>query len=276
MKALTKSEFIQWALEEDLPNGDMTTDSLGISQVNGQCQLVAKQDLVLSGKELFALTMQKLEPQADLSWHFSDGDAITKTSVVCNIQGNLIDILKAERVALNYLGHLSGIATLTHAFVEQAKKIKILDTRKTLPLYRQLEKQAVRDGGGYNHRMTLSDAILVKENHIRAIGSLEKAIKNIQANHPNVFIEVEVQTLAEAKEAVALGAQRLLLDNMDNQTLKACVEALPANIQTEASGNITLERICEIDSLGVDCVSIGALNHSAPCADFSLLFHWDS
>lgn len=272
--SLTIHQLISAALEEDLPNGDITTESLGLTKKMGSCQLVAKQKLRLSGCDFFTQTVLKLEPEAQLTWFFSDGDDVDLLNRVCEIEGNLIEILKAERVALNFLGHFSGIATLTSRFVEQAKNIKILDTRKTLPLYRTYEKKAVKDGGGLNHRMTLSDAILIKENHIRASGGLTQAVHKIQQMQKNAFIEVEVRNIQEVKEALSLGVQRLLLDNMDNDTLVSCLQVIPQSIETEASGNMTIERIKEIDSFGIDYASVGALTHSAPCADLSLLFHW--
>ncbi len=193
---------------------------------------------------------------------------------MASLHGNLLQIIKAERVALNFLGRLSGIATHTHLFISRVGKthIKILDTRKTLPGYRALEKKAVVDGGGHNHRHNLSDAVLIKENHIRLAGGITKAIGAIRSQHSGP-IEVEVTNLAEVKEAVALDVQRLLLDNMNKEMILEALEHIPEATEVEASGNMTVERVRDLaDIKGIDYVSVGALTHSAPCADMSLLF----
>jgi nicotinate-nucleotide pyrophosphorylase (carboxylating) len=191
------------------------------------------------------------------------------------LRGDLIQLLKAERVALNFLGKLSGIATLTRCFVQETKgtSCKILDTRKTTPLWRELEKEAVRTGGGTNHRMNLSQAILVKENHVRAAGSMEKAIAAIRKKTSEP-IEIECSTLKEVEIAVNERVNRILLDNMTTEQLREARAAVPRQIQVEASGNMRLERIREVAATGVDFISVGALTHSAPVADFSLLFEW--
>ena len=269
------AELIDQALKEDLPRGDITTEALGIATQNGRAKLIAKEDLVLSGAEIFTRVAHALDPKLDVQWLFKNGDLILKQQTIATIRGDMLALLKAERVGLNFLGHLSGIATLTRCFVEKTEgtQTKILDTRKTTPLLRALEKQAVVHGRGSNHRMNLSDAILIKENHIQVAGSIRNAVEKIRKNL-QMPIEVECQNLDDVKQAVELRVQRILLDNMDSQTMKQCLEVIPAQIETEASGNMTLDRIRDVAKLGVKYISVGALTHSAPCADISLLFEW--
>lgn len=274
---MTLLELIRAALKEDMPRGDLTTESLGLAPRPGVAKLVAKQDMVLSGSTAFEQTMLSLEHNAKIKWHFEEGDEIYDRQTICTIQGDLIQILKAERVALNFLGHLSGIATLTSQFVRQVSgtKTKILDTRKTLPGYRDLEKRAVVHGGGVNHRLNLSDAILLKDNHITVMKSITAAV-NETRKHSQLPIEVEVKNFQEVEEAVSLNVRRLLLDNMPNDILKKALTLIPEHIETEASGNMNLLRVKSVAELGVDFISVGALTHSAPCADVSLLFDWNS
>lgn len=272
---MTLTELIQAALREDMPRGDLTTDSLALTPRYGQARLMAKEDLVLSGALPFEQTMLALDPTAKVQWHFKEGDEVLDRQIVCHISGDLMQILKAERVALNFIGHLSGIATLTRRFVKQieATSAKILDTRKTLPGYRDLEKKAVTHGGGQNHRYNLSDAILIKDNHILVAGSLSNAINRIREHTPEK-IEVECATLDEVKEASALSPDRILLDNMSNTTIKAALDLIPDHIRVEASGNMSVDRVKSVAELGVDYISVGAITHSAPVADLSLIFDW--
>lgn len=269
------NELIRQAYAEDIPHQDVTTNSLGLKERMGDARLVAKEDLVLSGRAVFEACVRQIAPQAQLEWMFQDGQLILQDQNICWIKGDLLKLLQAERVALNFLGRLSGIATLTRCFAQAVAgtNCKILDTRKTTPLMRPLEKAAVRAGGGHNHRMSLSDAILIKENHIRAAGSLTQAVRSIRQNS-SLPIEVECATLDEVDQALAERVQRILLDNMDLETMRKAVERIPASVQTEASGNMTLDRVPAVAALGVNFISVGALTHSAPCADFSLLFQW--
>jgi nicotinate-nucleotide pyrophosphorylase (carboxylating) len=272
-------QLIEAAYQEDMPHGDVTTDSLQLGQRPGRAKLVAKQDLIFSGQEAFEKSILKLEPEAKLKWHFQDGAAVLKGQIVCTLQGDLLQILKAERTALNFAMHLSGIATLTRAFVKETSgtKTKILDTRKTLPGYRHLEKQAVVHGGGVNHRMDLSSAIMLKDNHIAVMGGITNAVKETMKNS-NLPIEVEAGSLEDVKECVKLGRahniQRILLDNMNTEQMREAMAMIPPQIHTEATGNMNLSRIAEVASLGVDFISVGALTHSAPSADLSLQFFW--
>jgi nicotinate-nucleotide pyrophosphorylase (carboxylating) len=272
---MTIKEMIKLAFAEDIPSGDVTTENLGLKEVVGDAKLVAKEDLVLSGRHIFDDCVKFMAKDMNLNWQFKDGDFLLKGQTACWLRGDLIQLLKAERVALNFLGKLSGIATLTRCFVQETKgtNCKILDTRKTTPLWRELEKEAVRTGGGTNHRMNLSQAILVKENHVRAAGSMEKAIAAIRKKTSEP-IEIECSTLAEVGIAVNERVNRILLDNMTTEQLKEARAAIPRQIQVEASGNMRLERIREVAATGVDYISVGALTHSAPVADFSLLFEW--
>lgn len=268
-------DLIRAALQEDMPKGDITTESLAQKPRPGSARLKAKEDVSLSGTMPFEATLHTLDPNAKVKWHFEEGSVVLKGQNICTIEGDLVQILKAERVALNFLGHLSGIATHTRRFVTavQGTGTKILDTRKTTPGLRELEKRAVVHGGGHNHRMNLSAAILIKDNHIALMGGMSAAVKRIR-EHTTLPIEVEARTLEEVREAVSLRVQRILLDNMDNALLKRALELIPDEIETEASGNMSLERVRSVAELGVHTISVGALTHSAPVADVSLIFEW--
>lgn len=272
---MTLNELIQAALREDMPRGDLTTDSLALTPRFGQAKLVAKEDLVLSGTLAFERTMLSLDPGAKVNWQFKEGDLVLDRQVICHVTGDLIQILKAERVALNFVGHLSGIATFTRCFVKKVEhtKTKILDTRKTMPAFRDLEKKAVVHGGGVNHRYNLSDAILIKENHITVAGGIRNAVERVRA-HSKEKIEVECSTLDDVRDAVEMKVDRILLDNMDDATIAKSLDAIPEWILVEASGNMTLDRVGSVAELGVDFISVGAITHSAPTADVSLLFDW--
>lgn len=268
-------DLIKAAIKEDMPSGDVTTESLAMKPKQGEAILKAKEDLILSGANAFEETILFLEPQAKIKWQFNEGDLIYKGQNICAIEGDLIQILKAERVALNFIGKLSGIANLTRRFVKEVENTstKILDTRKTTPLLRELEKRAVQHGGGYNHRFNLSDAVLIKDNHISLCGGITKAVSRLRQNC-TLPVEVEASTLDQVKECVELKIDRILLDNMNNEMLKMALELIPKNIQTEASGNMTIDRVKSVAQLGVDFISVGALTHSAATADVSLLFDW--
>ncbi|MEQ1878489.1 MAG: carboxylating nicotinate-nucleotide diphosphorylase, partial [Bdellovibrionia bacterium] len=243
--------------------------------LRGQARLLAKEDLVLSGREVFEACIRFHDPFAELIWLFEDGQMILKKQNICTVKADLARLLKAERVALNFLGHLSGIATVTRCFVQKVAhtKTKILDTRKTLPGYRALQKQAVVHGGGVNHRMNLSDAVMIKDNHIAACGSITEAVARVRAKGHR-FIEVEARTLEEVHEAVKCKANQILLDNMSNEILKSALAIIPRDIKTEASGNMNLERVAGVAELGVGFISVGALTHSAPTCDVSLKIEW--
>lgn len=272
---MTTIELIRAALKEDMPLGDVTTESLAVKPKHGEATLKAKEDLVLSGANVFEETVLFLEPQARVKWQFNEGDFVFKGQIICSIEGDLIQILKAERVALNFLGHLSGIATYTRHFVKavEGTQTRILDTRKTTPLLRDLEKRAVHHGGGTNHRFNLSDAVLLKDNHITLMGGITAAVTRLRQNC-DLPVEVEASNLDQVKECVGLRVQRILLDNMTNELTAEALKLIPPTIQTEASGNMSLERVKSVADLGVTFISVGALTHSAKCADVSLLFDW--
>lgn len=273
---MTLFDLIKAAIQEDMPSGDLTTESLALLPRPGRARLIAKQDMTLSGAPAFEETMLMLEPNVRIKWHFEEGQAILDRQNICTLQGDLVQILKAERVALNFLMHLSGIATLTSRFVKEVENTntRILDTRKTTPAYRELEKRAVVHGGGLNHRKDLSSAILLKDNHIAVMKGITPAVTRVRENS-EAAIEVEAKTLDEVKECVQLGVERILLDNMNDQLLSQALALIPEGVQSEASGNMTLERVGRVAKLGVDFISVGALTHSAPSADVSLLFDWD-
>jgi nicotinate-nucleotide pyrophosphorylase (carboxylating) len=267
--------LIENALLEDLPNGDLTTDNLAIGPKMGTARLVAKADLVLSGSDVFEQTVLLLEPNMQITWHKHDGDEILNQQTVCTLMGDMIQLLKAERTALNFIQHLSGIATQTRAFVKKVQhtETKILDTRKTLPGYRALEKRAVRHGGGQNHRMNLSHWVMIKDNHIAVAGGIPQAVQRIRQHFSGPQC-VECSSLDQVKEAVELKVERILLDNMSTEMIKKSLELIPEAIEVEASGNMSLGRVTEVAETGVDFISVGALTHSAPAADLSLLFDW--
>jgi nicotinate-nucleotide pyrophosphorylase (carboxylating) len=273
---MTLLELIRAAIKEDMPTGDVTTEALAMKPRHGRARLKAKEDLVLSGAMAFEQTMLNLEPNCKVKWHFEEGEAILKNQIICTIEGDLVQILKAERVALNFLGHLSGIATFTRRFVKalEGTTTRVLDTRKTTPGFRELEKKAVVHGGGVNHRMNLSTAILIKDNHIAVMGGIRQAVERVRTHAP-LPIEVEARNLTEVKEAVAMKVRRILLDNMNNEILQQARALVPEEIETEASGNMTLDRVRSVAEIGIDFVSVGALTHSAPCADVSLIFDWE-
>lgn len=270
-------DLIQAALIEDMPTGDLTTECLALKPQIGRALLKAKEDIFLSGALPFEQTMSAVEPNVRIKWHFDEGDQVLKGQNICTLEGDLIQILKAERVALNFLGHLSGIATLTSKFVAQVKgtQTKIIDTRKTTPGLRELEKKAVIHGGGQNHRMNLSEAILIKDNHIAVMNGLKSAVERVRT-HTKLAIEVEADSLEKVAEAVKLNVHRILLDNMSNELIQKSLSQIPDHIEVEASGNMNLSRVGSVAQLGVDFISVGALTHSAPVADVSLIFEWES
>ncbi len=265
--------LISLALQEDMPAGDITTDSLHCENKIGVAKLIAKSRQVLSGMEIFETVYKKVDPHVQVTWHKVEGDSVEKSTEIATIKGPLASLLKAERTALNFMGHLCGIATLTADFVKETKgtKCKITDTRKTTPSLRSLEKRAVIHGGGVNHRMNLSDAVLIKENHIRVAGSITQAVKLCRENNPGKSIEVEVTSENEIREALTSKVNRIMLDNMSLEQMVAAVKIINGAAVIEASGNMTLERIKAVAQTGVDFISVGAITHSAPCSDLSVL-----
>jgi nicotinate-nucleotide pyrophosphorylase (carboxylating) len=274
----TLDALIRMALAEDVGAGDWTTAWTMDPTHPGRATVIAKAGLVVAGVEAAAAVFAAVDPEIDIGVVRSDGVAAARGDVVLELAGRAAGILIAERTALNFLGRLSGIATCTRAFVSAVRGtgVRIVDTRKTAPGWRMLEKAAVRAGGGSNPRMGLYDMVLIKENHIAAAGGITAAVQRVRArNVEGLPIEVEVRTPEELEEALGLGVDRILLDNMSPAALKRSVERahrLGADRpELEASGNVTLANIREVAATGVDMIAIGALTHSAPVADLSLL-----
>ncbi len=266
-------EYILNALREDITSEDVTTNAVMREATWGKADLICKQDGIVCGLDVFKRVFELLDSSSVFETLLTDGDEVKKGQLMGTIYGDIRVLLSGERTALNYLQRMSGIATLTHDMVEELKgyKTKLLDTRKTTPNMRPFEKHAVKVGGGTNHRYNLSDGILIKDNHIGAAGSITKAVEMAKEYAPFVRkIEVEVETLEQLKEAVEAGADIIMLDNMDNDTMKKAVELVAGKAQTECSGNVTKARLKEIAEIGVDFVSCGALTHSAPIMDVSL------
>ncbi|MGD8396627.1 MAG: carboxylating nicotinate-nucleotide diphosphorylase [Candidatus Eiseniibacteriota bacterium] len=274
--------IVQLALTEDLGAGDVTTEAVVSEQARARAHIVARQPGVVAGLEVVRLTFQRLDAESVLRTRRRDGDRVEPGEVVCVIDGRARGILSAERVALNFLQHLSGIATATARFVEaiEGTGAQVRDTRKTTPVLRMLEKYAVRVGGGKNHRFGLFDMVLLKENHLSAAGSIAAAVDAARRRAPELAVEVEARTTEEAMAAAGAGADWILLDNMTPDEVRATVERLRAGQATEkprrplleASGRIELSNARAFAETGVDAISVGAVTHSAPALDFSLLF----
>lgn len=266
-------EYLKNALKEDITSEDVTTNSVMKTYKKGSAQLICKEDGVICGLQVFARVFELLDSEVIFNTTYQDGDVMKKGDLIGTVIGDIRVLLSGERTALNYLQRMSGIATYTSEYTKELEgyKTTLLDTRKTTPNMRPFEKYAVRVGGGSNHRYNLSDGILLKDNHIGAAGSVTKAVKMAKEYAPFVRkIEVEVENLDMVAEAIEAGADIIMLDNMDNETMKKAVEMIGDKAQTECSGNVTKERLREIAELGVDFVSSGALTHSAPIIDLSL------
>lgn len=270
---LQADELIRLALQEDISSEDVTTNSVMKETVEGEVQLICKQDGIVAGLDVFKRVFELLDENTKTEFLCKDGDAVKKGQLMGTVTGDIRVLLSGERVALNYLQRMSGIATYTHMVSALLKgtKTKLLDTRKTTPNMRIFEKYAVRAGGGFNHRYNLSDGVLLKDNHIGAAGSVAKAVQMAKEYAPFVRkIEVEVENLDMVKEAVEAGADIIMLDNMSVEEMKEAIRIIDGRAQTECSGNVTKENIDHLTSLGVDYISSGALTHSAPVLDISL------
>jgi len=264
--------LIEMALFEDLrASGDVTADAIFRNE-NFSYRLVAKESGILCGIDIFTRVVLTVDPRIELSCSYSDRDSIKKGDIIADVSGPVKSVLKAERTALNLLSHLSGIATRTSLFVaETGGRCVILDTRKTLPGYREIQKYAVRCGGGSNHRMGLYDMVMIKDNHSDAAGGIAAAVAKIRSVYGSTFrVEVEVRNTEEVMQAVEAGADRIMLDNMSTAEMKKSVNLIAHRAETEASGNMTLERIGEVSMTGVDYISVGELTHSVRAFDFSL------
>ncbi len=271
---MTINELIELSLEEDIKHGDVTTEYLAVNQEYIEAFLVSKDDGILSGLDIAFAVFSTVDPKIKFINYKKDGDLLHKGDHIAKITGSASSILKAERVALNFLQRLSGVSTLTNKFVSKIKpfQAKLLDTRKTTPMLRELEKYAVRVGGGYNHRFGLYDMIMLKENHIRAAGSITEAVKRVKKRNTAYKIEVEVTNLQELQEAIASKVDRVMLDNMSIVDMKKAVDENNGELELEASGNVSLDTISAIASTGVDYISTGAITHSYKSFDISLLF----
>ena len=266
-------KLIRMALQEDITSEDVSTNGVMRSAVKGTVDLIAKEDGIIAGLDVYARVFQILDEKTEISFNFKDGEAVKKGDLLGTVTGDIRVLLSGERVALNYLQRMSGIATYTKQVSKllEGSKVTLLDTRKTTPNCRVFEKYAVRIGGGCNHRYNLSDGVLLKDNHIGAAGSVAKAVAMAKEYAPFVRkIEIEVETMEQVKEAVEAGADIIMLDNMTPEMMKEAVELIAGRAQTECSGNITKENIAKILETGVDFVSSGALTHSAPILDISM------
>jgi nicotinate-nucleotide pyrophosphorylase (carboxylating) len=268
--------LIEWSLSEDIGKGDLTSEAIIEQDLLTEGTIVANEEGVIAGLEIAKMVFHQLDPNLVFESSFKDGNRVMRKEEVATLKGSVRSILSGERTALNFLQRLSGIATLTSKYVEKIKDTegKILDTRKTTPGLRTLEKYAVKMGGGENHRMGLFDMILIKDNHIKAVGNISRAIQKAKAKYPKERIEVETKNLDEVAEAVNSGADWIMLDNMSVEEMKKAVKVIrssPRKIKIEASGRIDLNNVREVALTGVNFISVGALTHSAPALDFSLL-----
>jgi len=270
-------ELIHRALDEDLGSGDITTAAIVEETQTGVARIISKQEGIIAGTNITAHVFKIVDPQLKVKIDFSDGVLVQENETIIIIEGKLESVLQAERVALNYFAHLSGVATLTAEYVALVKGIeaKITDTRKTMPMMRALEKEAVLAGGGVNHRMGLYDMVLIKENHIHAAGDIRKAVgqtrRFLASTKIQAAIEVETRNLDEVREALTTDINRIMIDNMTIPEIKEAVELINHQVEVEVSGGVNLENVREIALCGPDFISIGAITHSAPAFDFSLL-----
>lgn len=273
MRLLNVDPLLLQALREDMPGEDVSTNAVMSCACPGTVDLIAKQDGIVAGLDVFARVFTLLDPATEVKFFCKDGDAVKNGEKLGVVNGDIRVLLSGERVALNYLQRMSGIATYTHevAALLEGTGITLLDTRKTSPNNRVFEKYAVRVGGGCNHRTGLSDGVLLKDNHIGAAGGVAKAVAMAKAYAPFVRkIEIEVENLDQTREAVEAGADIIMLDNMSDADMRAAVQLIAGRAQTECSGNVTKENIARLKDIGVDFVSSGALTHSAPILDLSM------
>ncbi|MBA5850948.1 carboxylating nicotinate-nucleotide diphosphorylase [Clostridium sp. cel8] len=276
MNYLIIDEFIRRALIEDINYEDITTDTLLNGDEISKGNLIAKDAGVVSGIDVAKRVFQILDPNVVFTAMKKDGDTVKSGDIIAKICGNSKSILKGERVALNIMQRMSGIATKTRNIVNLVKdyNVKIVDTRKTLPGFRILDKYSVTSGGGYNHRFDLSDFVMIKDNHIKAVGSIREAVKRVKNKLPfTVKIEVEVESLKQLEEAVSTEADVIMLDNMDIDTMKKAVKFIDGRFKVEASGNINEKNVKSVASTGIDFISIGCLTHSVKALDISLKFY---
>lgn len=270
---LNADKLIMMALQEDITSEDVSTNAVMPKAQKGKVDLICKQDGIIAGLDVYARVFTLLDDSTEVEFFCKDGDEVKAGQLMGIVTGDIRVLLSGERVALNYLQRMSGIATYTHEVAELLKgsRTTLLDTRKTTPNCRIFEKYAVRVGGGCNHRYNLSDGVLLKDNHIGAAGSISNAVRMAKEYAPFVRkIEVEVETLDQVKEAVEAGADIIMLDNMTTDQMRAAIDLIDGRAETECSGNVTKENIERLISLGVDYISSGALTHSSPIMDISM------
>jgi nicotinate-nucleotide pyrophosphorylase (carboxylating) len=266
--------IIEGALREDIGSGDVTTGSVLTGREKGRAGAVAKADMVIAGIQVFKEVFLSVDPDIRFAARLRDGQRAKRGNTIAEVSGRLSSILQAERVALNFFQRMCGVATLTRSYVDRVKgtKAKILDTRKTAPGLRVLDKYAVKAGGGHNHRFALYDGVLIKDNHITAAGGITPAVRRASAARtPTLKIEVEVKNMKEVKEALKAGADMIMLDNMSLKNMEEAVRFIAGKVPVEASGNISLSNVREVAETGVDYISAGALTHSVAAADISLI-----
>lgn len=270
---LQADSLIRLALQEDITSEDITTNAVMPEAKKGEVQLICKQDGIVAGMDVFARVFELLDDTVQIDARCKDGAAVVNGQLMAVVTGDIRVLLSGERVALNYLQRMSGIATYTHSIARllEGSGTKLLDTRKTTPNMRVFEKYAVKVGGGYNHRYNLSDGVLLKDNHIGAAGGVKEAVRMAKEYAPFVRkIEVEVENLDMVREAVDAGADIIMLDNMSPEEMREAVQLIDGRAETECSGNVTKENVERLVHIGVDYISSGALTHSAPILDISL------
>jgi nicotinate-nucleotide pyrophosphorylase (carboxylating) len=277
MLPLSFEAIVDLALEEDLASGDITTESCIAPSAKAVAHAVARKPMVACGGPVFARVFEKIDPShVAFEAHVEEGAHVESGARLWSVRGNARSILMGERAALNFVQRMCGIATISRTYVSalsQGSRTRIVDTRKTTPGLRALERYAVRMGGAHNHRDNLGSAILIKDNHIQAAGSISAAIERAKQHAPHTSkIECEVESLQGLDEAIAAGADIVLLDNMDTSMIKEAVARAKGRVFLEASGRVTLDRVRELSEAGVDAISVGALTHSAPAADIGLDF----
>ena len=265
-------DLIKKALIEDVGDGDITSESTIDKNQLATFNLIAKEDFILCGIDLFIDTFNQVDDSINLIVNYQDGKKVKNRDIILSGTGNARSILRAERVALNFLQYLSGIATRTAAYVKlcEGTNIRILDTRKTVPLYRELAKYAVKIGGGSNHRMGLYDEILIKDNHIQSAGSVANAIQRVKANNTNKKIEIECETLKQVKEAIKEEADIIMLDNMDIQTISSAIDVISNRAKIEVSGNMNENKILKLTKFKIDYISLGDITYNNSFSDISL------
>lgn len=270
---LNADEMILLALKEDITFGDISSDAVLPKAAMGSVELIAKQDGVIAGLPVFKRVFELIDSSIDIKFMVDDGDLVHSGEKLAVLRGDLHSLLSGERTALNYLQHMSGIATYTRSMADilEGSGIKLLDTRKTTPCNRIFEKYAVKVGGGNNHRFNLSDGVMLKDNHIAAAGGIKNAVAMAKKEVSFVRkIEVEVENLNMVREAVEAGADIIMLDNMDYETMEEALKIIDGKAETECSGNVTAENVAKLAALGVNYISSGALTHSAPILDISM------